>query len=335
MVRAKELFAWTPQFHEFKQPEYVSDDDSPCVVKSKFEDQHVSDDEAVGESNEEGVAETVFDDKPLSPNNSICNNDAKEDEQHSEDPFGVYDLLNHPPKPCVVDEDPSLSHPPGFTPKNSQQDNNQSSIPVKECTSNVHAKWNDMLGILRMVILAPSSDRWTCDVNGDGKFRVKEIRSILDDKFLPSSNVATRWVKFIPIKVNIFAWRARLDRLPTRCNLQNRGVRLDSILCPLCGSESEDIVHVLFQCELASSIFRRLCRWWDVPWADIASFDEWDSWFSSIRFSSKVKLLLEGVVYAAWWHIWLFRNRSIFDASPPRRSVIFDDIVSRTFHVVW
>nr|GEU80086.1 transposon TX1 uncharacterized [Tanacetum cinerariifolium] len=42
------------------------------------------------------------------------------------------------------------------------------------------------------------------------------IRSILDDLFLPSSGVATRWVKYVPIKVNIFAWRTRLDRLPTR-----------------------------------------------------------------------------------------------------------------------
>nr|GEY28470.1 RNA-directed DNA polymerase, eukaryota, reverse transcriptase zinc-binding domain protein [Tanacetum cinerariifolium] len=55
-----------------------------------------------------------------------------------------------------------------------------------------------------------------CDLNGDGVFRVKDIRSALDEPFLPSSDVATRWVKFVPIKVNIFAWRASLDRLPTR-----------------------------------------------------------------------------------------------------------------------
>ncbi|GJZ99520.1 hypothetical protein Tco_0672071 [Tanacetum coccineum] len=63
---------------------------------------------------------------------------------------------------------------------------------------------------------ASVASKWICDLNGEGVFRVKEIRIILDDIFLPSDFNATRWVKYIPIKVNVFAWRARLDRLPTR-----------------------------------------------------------------------------------------------------------------------
>nr|GEZ37078.1 RNA-directed DNA polymerase, eukaryota [Tanacetum cinerariifolium] len=59
-------------------------------------------------------------------------------------------------------------------------------------------------------------NRWVCDVTGDGEFRVRDIRTTLDNLLLPSSVVATKWVKHVPIKVNIFVWRARLDRLPTR-----------------------------------------------------------------------------------------------------------------------
>ncbi|GKG00075.1 hypothetical protein Tco_0301765, partial [Tanacetum coccineum] len=73
--------------------------------------------------------------------------------------------------------------------------------------------------ILDTISLSSANDRWSCDVNGDGMFRVKDIRSSLDDIFLPSLALATRWVKYIPIKINIFIWRARLDRLPTRSNL--------------------------------------------------------------------------------------------------------------------
>ncbi|GJR49150.1 hypothetical protein Tco_1317253 [Tanacetum coccineum] len=51
-----------------------------------------------------------------------------------------------------------------------------------------------------------------------------KVRSLLDNIFLPSADVPTRWVKFVPIKINIFAWRARLDRLPTRSNLVRKGV---------------------------------------------------------------------------------------------------------------
>nr|GFB92625.1 RNA-directed DNA polymerase, eukaryota [Tanacetum cinerariifolium] len=75
-------------------------------------------------------------------------------------------------------------------------------------------------------------------------FRVKDIRAILDDMFLPSASEATRWVKYISIKINVFNWRARLNRLPTRCNLLNRGVVLESSLCPICGSVPEDAQHI-------------------------------------------------------------------------------------------
>nr|GEX82534.1 RNA-directed DNA polymerase, eukaryota, reverse transcriptase zinc-binding domain protein [Tanacetum cinerariifolium] len=53
---------------------------------------------------------------------------------------------------------------------------------------------------------------------------VSEVRTILDDIFLPSAADATRWVKYIPIKINVFAWRVRLDRLPPRSSLVRKRV---------------------------------------------------------------------------------------------------------------
>ncbi|GKC13380.1 RNA-directed DNA polymerase, eukaryota [Tanacetum coccineum] len=193
-------------------------------------------------------------------------------------------------------------------------------------------QWDELCAILDPVILSSSKDRWICDLSGDGAFRVKEVHSLLDNILLPSSDVSTRWVKFIPIKINIFAWRARLDRLPTRSNLVRRGVVMDSNLCPVCGLVTEDIAHVLFRCDLAGLTFRKICRWWELDWQVLMSFENWNDWFSAIRLSSKVKLMLEGVCYVAWWHIWAFRNHLIFDATPPRRFMIFDDIVSRSYY---
>ncbi|GJS04028.1 RNA-directed DNA polymerase, eukaryota [Tanacetum coccineum] len=192
-------------------------------------------------------------------------------------------------------------------------------------------QWLDMLSMLGTVTLSSSIDRWVCDINGEGEFRVKDIRSSLDDLLLPSTDVATRWVKFIPIKINVFAWRARLDRLPTRCNLIKRGVILDSSLCPMCGLAPEDSYHVFFQCDMAKNILRRICRWWDLTWCDVSSFADWYLWFDTIRLPPKLKLMLEGVFFVAWWHIWVFRNHTIFGVTAPRRSVIHEDIVSRSF----
>ncbi|GJV77012.1 RNA-directed DNA polymerase, eukaryota [Tanacetum coccineum] len=164
-------------------------------------------------------------------------------------------------------------------------------------------QWMDLISVLDCVILSPTKDRWICDLNGDGLFRVKDIRSSIDSILLPSDAISTRWVKYVPIKINVFVWRARLDRLPTRVNLDRRGVIIDSVLCPLCGAVSEDISHVLFRCDLASRIFRRICRWWELDSQDLSSFADWDVWFSSIRRPSKSKVLLEGVFFVAWWYI--------------------------------
>nr|GEU87480.1 hypothetical protein [Tanacetum cinerariifolium] len=183
------------------------------------------------------------------------------------------------------------------------------------------------------VVLCSSHDRWRCDLSGDGDFSVKGIRNYIDDKFMPSHSEPSRWVRYIPIKINVFAWRARRDCLPTRVNLMRRGVALDSVNYPLCNSDEEDIHHVLFRCEVATAVMRRVCRWWALDWQPWSSFSDWNTWFSNVRFFSKVKRVLEGVFCVAWWSLWKLRNRTIFDASPTSRSEIFDDIVSLSF--IW
>nr|GFC32521.1 RNA-directed DNA polymerase, eukaryota [Tanacetum cinerariifolium] len=80
-------------------------------------------------------------------------------------------------------------------------------------------QWDDLNSVSGSVTLSASKDRWIYDLNSDGVFRVKEVRTILDDIFLPSAADATRWVKYIPIKINVFAWRAQLDHHSTRSNI--------------------------------------------------------------------------------------------------------------------
>ncbi|GJY53057.1 RNA-directed DNA polymerase, eukaryota [Tanacetum coccineum] len=143
-------------------------------------------------------------------------------------------------------------------------------------------------------------DRWVWDLNGGGEFRVKDVRTLLDETFLLKADIPTRWIKTIPIKVNIFAWKASLDRLPTRYNLDRRGVEVSSLSCPICNSTHEDTDHLLFRCGLATDVMRLVCRWWNVLWIPVNSYQEWIAWFKSLRMSSSSKGVLEGVFYTAW-----------------------------------
>nr|GEX15802.1 hypothetical protein [Tanacetum cinerariifolium] len=119
-------------------------------------------------------------------------------------------------------------------------------------------------------ILSSLEDRWVWDLNGEGVFCVKDVRSILDD--------------------------VHLNRLPTRVNLQHRGVLVSDLSCPICHSEDEDSAHLFFRCSLVTDIVRLVCRWWNIAWAPIDSYSNWLHWYNSIRLCPKCRVLSHGVV---------------------------------------
>nr|GFA83770.1 RNA-directed DNA polymerase, eukaryota [Tanacetum cinerariifolium]GFA84447.1 RNA-directed DNA polymerase, eukaryota [Tanacetum cinerariifolium] len=130
MARAKELFTWTLIFLDHKESEYISDDESLHGAKNKSVGSQHGEDDLVDDSDVEGVFESIFRDKHPSPNNSVCNSSEKVVEQQSEDPFCIYDVLNKKPKGVAQDSDSSLSHPPGFTPKVSRQENDHRGVDL-------------------------------------------------------------------------------------------------------------------------------------------------------------------------------------------------------------
>ncbi|GKC00771.1 RNA-directed DNA polymerase, eukaryota [Tanacetum coccineum] len=114
VVRAKELFVWSPVFKNVKEVVYCSDSESDVkgVNNNGPNDEN---DNFDAESEAEVVSETDFGDKNDGLENghdhSVNNKEA------SSDPFGIYAIL----KKRKVESnhsgvEPSLPHPPGFTP---------------------------------------------------------------------------------------------------------------------------------------------------------------------------------------------------------------------------
>ncbi|GJX01697.1 RNA-directed DNA polymerase, eukaryota, reverse transcriptase zinc-binding domain protein [Tanacetum coccineum] len=145
------------------------------------------------------------------------------------------------------------------------------------------------------VDLVNMSDRWCWSLNGSGDFFVASVRKLIDDNTLPAISNKTRLVKAVPIKVNIHAWKVRLDCLPTRLNISRRVLDIDFILCPTCDIVVESSSHIFFSCHLAREIFHKITRWWDVSYSDVSSYEEWLQWILNTRLSDKYKNLLEGM----------------------------------------
>nr|GEX15772.1 RNA-directed DNA polymerase, eukaryota, reverse transcriptase zinc-binding domain protein [Tanacetum cinerariifolium] len=75
-------------------------------------------------------------------------------------------------------------------------------------------------------ILAEMMDRWFWALKGLGEFTITSVGKMIDDFMLPDVSSKTRWIKAVLIKVNVHAWKVKLDGLPTRLNISRR--ELDS-----------------------------------------------------------------------------------------------------------
>ncbi|GKA71148.1 RNA-directed DNA polymerase, eukaryota [Tanacetum coccineum] len=180
---------------------------------------------------------------------------------------------------------------------------------------------NRLLSSLINLSFPQMLDRWVWYLESTGEFSVKSVRNLLDDVLLNVDDVPTRWVRVIPIKVNVFAWRVRLDSLPTRLNLSLRGLEIPSIVCPLCNVAVESTSHLLFSCSLSRQVRSKVMRWWELADLEIRSYDEWLNWLNNVRLPKNLKDVLEGVCYVNWWLVWRFRNQMLFGKTHPRRDL--------------
>nr|GEV27004.1 putative RNA-directed DNA polymerase, eukaryota, reverse transcriptase zinc-binding domain protein [Tanacetum cinerariifolium] len=176
------------------------------------------------------------------------------------------------------------------------------------------------------------ADRYVWTLNGSGEYSVASIRNILDDFRAPTTCSPTRWVQCVPIKINVIAWKVKMDGLPTRFNISRRGMDIESMSCSLCDNGVEPSNHMLFSCSLVRHLYRNIFAWWDVLFRDVHSYVEWLDWLVTMRLSSKLKDILEGVFFVLWWLIWSFRNKVLFDTKKPQKATLFDDIFSISFN---
>ncbi|GKE07426.1 RNA-directed DNA polymerase, eukaryota [Tanacetum coccineum] len=123
VIRAKELFVWSPEFKDSKDAVYCSDDESDKgdVGNVGSKDANCQNMNLDAESDVEGVSDTYFGEQE----ENLVNDHAQSvnGEEHSSDPFNIYDILNK--RNTEVNQsgsDTSITHPPGFTPEKERQD---------------------------------------------------------------------------------------------------------------------------------------------------------------------------------------------------------------------
>nr|GEU55510.1 RNA-directed DNA polymerase, eukaryota, reverse transcriptase zinc-binding domain protein [Tanacetum cinerariifolium] len=106
------------------------------------------------------------------------------------------------------------------------------------------------------VTLVLISDRWTCTLNSSGEFSVASVKNLIDVKIFLEGEHKTRWIRYVPIKVNTHAWKVMSNSLPTRFNFSRRVIDIDSITCVNCDMGVETTSHLFFTCDMAQQVAR-------------------------------------------------------------------------------
>ncbi|GKD56786.1 RNA-directed DNA polymerase, eukaryota, reverse transcriptase zinc-binding domain protein, partial [Tanacetum coccineum] len=55
--------------------------------------------------------------------------------------------------------------------------------------------------------------------------------------------------------------RLKLNRIPSRVNLDRKGIDIGSILCPNCLEDIETVNHIFFNCGMAQDLWALLAKW--------------------------------------------------------------------------
>ncbi|GKC45716.1 RNA-directed DNA polymerase, eukaryota, partial [Tanacetum coccineum] len=189
---------------------------------------------------------------------------------------------------------------------------------------------DELIQVTRDVVLSDSTDGWNWELDTTG-YSVASACMHIDEHTLNGTFTSTRWLRCIPIKVNIFIWRLRLDKLPTLVNMDRKGIDIDSLICPICNEHVENVDHLFFSCEMAHDLWGLLARWCTLDIPEVSNITEWFSWLNDAHVSKSARIILEGIASTIMWSVWNLRNAWIFSSSKPKKANIWDSIVHYSF----
>lgn len=85
--------------------------------------------------------------------------------------------------------------------------------------------------------LESNEEGWKWRLGAKGVVSVKALSQRIEESRIVGAarTIKTTWNDIVPIKFNVFVWRASNWKLLVRVELDKKGIDLDSLLCPCCG----------------------------------------------------------------------------------------------------
>ncbi|XP_071727986.1 uncharacterized protein [Rutidosis leptorrhynchoides] len=136
----------------------------------------------------------------------------------------------------------------------------------------------------------------------------------------------------IPQMVSIFIWRVKMRRIPTRSELDIRGIDLGTILCPLCNNDVESVDYVLIICPADATVCTLLLKLWDVDSQCISNIPYASANNQGFTNTTTGKIIWQARKWICEYAIWKHRNLKVFRKNQWSPNVIISDIQLHSFN---
>ncbi|XP_058733190.1 uncharacterized protein LOC131604790 [Vicia villosa] len=123
------------------------------------------------------------------------------------------------------------------------------------------------------------------------------------------------WKINIPFRIKAFGWKCFWNRVATKDQLSRRGVDLISdLFCLHCGTVEESLDHLLGQCCMANSVWRKIANWVGIDGCvENHGWRNFLRWFEFFK-RKKIKTGNEGIIWmAVCWSLWISTNIILFE----------------------
>ncbi|KAK9075730.1 hypothetical protein SSX86_004059 [Deinandra increscens subsp. villosa] len=172
-------------------------------------------------------------------------------------------------------------------------------------------------------------DKWKWTFNSDLIFSTSSIRNKIDFN-LGEFSYKHHWKNWAPYKVKIFTWRATIERIPVKIQLQKRGIPL-STLCSRCNLHEEDVSHALLLCAHTSEIWNKIGLWCKFQFNTTSNLELLFSQIKDLNNSCRSENLLLTIAMATCWTIWKSRNKKDFEDRNIPPGLLVDEIKADSF----
>ena len=141
----------------------------------------------------------------------------------------------------------------------------------------------------------------------DGKFSVKSMYSVLQQRSVSSFPWKCIWKNCVQPNVSFFAWEASWGKILTFDQLKRRGFSLAN-RCPLCQKSEETVDHLLIHCTMTRVLWDLLFSLFGVSWVLPASVrDSLLGWEGSLLAKDRRKVWKASPL-CIFTSVWKARN---------------------------